>query len=283
MAEETLSQFLDGLPEKTPQHQFVSLDDFYGKLIAHKDNEGKESFTPMIIFLNMPEERFQEMTRPSPNTELMSHFLFAYSHPLRCIILGYVSEIHRFIKDSFANLIDRKITEMGLYSEMERPGSVARSYGSVSKQPDASWTPTKARDHVVNPTLLLEIGQARSVKRMEEDARRWLTFVHTPIFNVVVVKAFDYPKIVVQIWGSFRMPQFRSAGKRIEAIITRSNGETVVERHSSAVGNPPVTMPFERVFLREKNKENPREGDFVFTDQDLQSVVESIWKAQRLI
>ena len=283
MAEETLSQFLHGVPEQTPQHEFVSMDDFYGKLIAHKETDGQENFTPLIVFLNMPDEAYQEMTSPSPNTELMSRFLFTYSHPLRCIILGYVTEIHRFIKDSFADLIDRKITEMGLYSEMERPGSIARSYGPVTKQPDASWTPTKARDNVVNPTLLLEIAQARSLKRMEHDAKRWLTFLYTPIYNVVVVKVFDDPKIVIQIWGSFRMPQFRSAGKRVEGIITRSNGETVVERHSVTVGNPPLTMPFERVFVREKNKDNPREGDLVFTDQDLQSVAESIWKAQRLI
>ena len=192
MVEEGPTQFLDGLPESTPQYEFVSIDDFYEKLAANKQAEGSDSFTPMLVSVNMLEEGFQEMT--SSKTELMSQYIFAYSHPHRCIILGTLTEIHQFIKDSFANLIDEKTTEMGLCSEMLQAGNTARTYGSVTKQPDAQWIPTRARGRVPDPTLLLEVGQARSERRLEEDAKRWLTYLGTPIFNVVQVRFLTIPR-----------------------------------------------------------------------------------------
>lgn len=266
--------FLKGLPDNTPQHPYISCPDIYEKVKSHeqtiKETEDASSF---IVFLDVPLEAFEEAVLPESSP--LEHCRFAYARALRCLVLEILSAIHETAREAMVSLFDSKISEMGLYSSLRRPGPLARTYDQVTKQPDAQWLPCVPGEDPSKPTVFLEVAASESQLRVESDAKRWLTYPDSPMMMVLTVKVFDYPKVNTQVLAGLRKPQFAMAGTNSEANITRSNGTTHVEGA--------LIVPFEFIFWREKNKENPKEQDVVLKDQDLQSLAETIWRAQGLM
>lgn len=266
--------FLKGLPNNTSQYEYISYDDINEKIYDH-ERKFKESngISPFLVFRNCPVEEFQStMGSGISPTESCR---FTYSRMIRCLVIEILSEIHRTARDAIISLFDDKISEMGLYSSLRRPGTLARTYDMVTKQPDAQWSPCHPQEDPSKPTIILEVATEESQVRVENDAKRWLTYPNSPVMMVITLSVYDYPKINTQILAGLRMEQFSTAGMNSEANITRTNGSTCVEGA--------LIMPFEFIFWREKDKENPKEKDVVLKDDDLKSLAETIWRAQGLI
>lgn len=266
--------FLKGIPEDTPQYEYVSYEDVNEK-IYDLQRRFKESSDvgPFLVFRNLPVEDFKSATGSEQSP--IENCRFTYSRMIQCLVIELLSDIHKTAREAMVSLFDSKISEMGLYSSLQRPGTLARTYDMVSKQPDAQWLPCHPQEDPSKPTIILEVATEVSQLRIENDAKRWLTYPNSPVMMVITVAVYDYPKINTQVLMGLRMEQFSAAGMASEANITRSNGSTCAEGA--------LIIPFEFIFWREKNKENPKEKDVVLKDDDLKSLAETIWKAQGLI
>lgn len=266
-----LSVFLRDLPEDTPRFPWVNHHDVYEKK-ANREVILKEDRyrSPFLVFLDVPEKAFLEATSaklcPLHNTR------FAYSHEINCLSLQILTPTHEAASAGTSSLFDRKVSEMGLYASLGRPGPIARTYGDVSKQPDMQWLPCAEGEDPNKPTVFLEVATSETQRRVESEAKRWLTYRDSPLMMVIVVKVYREPKIVMQVMAGYRKPQFCMAGQNSESVITRSNGATHVEGT--------LRLPFEFIFWREKRRENPKEQDVVFNEQDLSDLAESIWASQ---
>ncbi|RJE20749.1 hypothetical protein PHISCL_06918 [Aspergillus sclerotialis] len=271
---ETHYAFLKGLPEGTPQFPYISNDDIYGKTKSLEQNlEADENISPFLVFLDVPKETFDEATTSEKSP--IKHCRFTYARHLQCLILEVLSKAHEAAREGMISLFDSKISEMGLYSTLERPGPVTRTYGQVSKQPDAQWLPHAPNEDPSKPTVFLEVGYSETLGRLENDAKRWLTCPRSPLMMVLLVKVYEYPKIVTQILAGLRKQQWTMAGNNSAATITRSDGTNYVDGA--------LVMPFEFIFWREKDKENPKEKDVVLKGRDLEAFAESVWRTQGLI
>ena len=271
---ESYYAFLKGLPENTPQFPYASNDDIYEKTKNLEQKvKAKENVSPFLIFLDAPKEAFEEASTSEQSP--IKHCRFTYSTTLPCLILEVLSIAHEAAREGMISLFDSKISEMGLYSSMERPGPVTRTYDQVSKQPDAQWLPHAPNEDPSKPTIFLEVGFSETLPRLESDSKRWLTYPRSPIMVVILVKVYGFPKIVTQINAGLRKTQWRMAGNNSAATMTRSDGTTSVDGA--------LIIPFEFIFWREKNKENPKEQDVVLKGADLIAFAESVWRTQGLI
>lgn len=273
---DSLSNFLRDLPDGTPQYRYVNRHDVCEKTESRKAAlKDSDTSSPFLVFLDMPGEEFRESTSPEFRVLPLPNCLFTYSHTLNCMTLKITPPTHKAASDATAALFEKKISEMGLYSSLQRPGPVAKTYGDITRQPDAQWLPSVPGEDPSKPTVFLEIALAETQARMENIAKRWLTFPDSPLMLIILVKVYDFPKVVVQILGAYRKPQFSMAGMAQESVITRSNDITQVERS--------LVLPFEFIFWREKRTENPNEQDVVFNEQDLGSLAETIWRTQGFV
>lgn len=272
---ESLAVFLRDLPEDTPRYQFLDHEDTHMKILSHaKMIKEDKNRSPFLVFMGVNEETFQMIT--SAERSPVRWCIFTYSHHLNCMVLELISETHEAARDATAALFDKKVAEMGLYSTFGRPGSAARCYNDVTKQPDAQWMPFAPNEDPSKSSILLEISTAATQKRMENEAKRWLTFPHSSVMEVIGVKVYNYPKVVVNILGGYRKPHYKMAGSNMVSTITREDGTTQVDRI--------LYIPFEFAFWRVKNKDNPnKERDIVFNKDDLAALAESIWKVQGLM
>lgn len=269
-----LSVFLRDLPLDTPRYPYVGYDDVREKKAARLEIvKNSKDRSPFLVFLNVPGAAFRDPSATPWSPVEGCHF--TYSHSLSCLVIEILSPTHEAAKDKAISLLDKKIDEMGLYSSLRRPGPAARTYDDVTKQPDAQWLPIVPSEDPDKPTIMLEVATAVSERRAVSEAKRWLTYPKSPVMMVILIKAYDSAKIVAQTLTGYRKPQFSIAGTDMECTITRSNGTTSVQGT--------LVLPFEFIFWREKNKENPKEQDIVLGEQELCDFAEAVWKTQGLI
>jgi len=159
-----------------------------------------------------------------------------------------------------------------------------------------------------SPSVILEVGLGEESRyRLAFEARTWLeAFVPSqaqeeglldlssivrPVQVVVTIIIYsDTPKVVVQKWERMS-PQNQNQNQSQSQRVTRSSSRAVVSKtdevvitrsssdNTTTVSGGNFIIPFEKIFLRQKNlSANPKEQDVTLTEEDLREVAEkSVW------
>ncbi|KAJ9297380.1 hypothetical protein DTO271G3_4673 [Paecilomyces variotii] len=195
-----------------------------------------------------------------------------------CLLLVKMpaSNEHEIARSAFEYIMGMKRRAMGLSITL-LSGLNATRYGDdgSSKQPDGQYFParppqsrTPSRDW---PTVVLEIAVSGPSKLMSDV--RWWTRQHKGATGIVLTLGVDRntPKITLEKWtrGAQGRPQQENS-----IIITKRANDTV------RIENGPLIIPFEQILLR--SPAEPREGDIVFNNQDLEEIANQIWTVQDL-
>ncbi|KAK2761613.1 hypothetical protein FQN54_001441 [Arachnomyces sp. PD_36] len=184
-----------------------------------------------------------------------------------------VSAEHEVMARHFDFQVLTKAANMGV--RLNSYGSTRVEQGSYIKDPDCSFKPPPVNRRTW-PTFVVEVGWSETANKLAVDAEGWLEAEGSETQLVVTIKIErNSPKIIIQRWektGSRVITRNNRASSEPtqQVEISYDNGRTTV--------SAPLQLPFEKVFDRSKNPNNPLHRDMIFSCEDLIDLAEREWE-----
>ncbi|KAJ9202435.1 hypothetical protein DTO164E3_1024 [Paecilomyces variotii] len=228
-----------------------------------------------VLFSGVDEDAFDRDFLNSSDDIILKNWS-SYDRNTRLLLVRMpASNEHEIARSAFDYVMSRKREAMGLSMAL-LSGLNATRYGDdgSSKQPDGLYFParpprsrTPSRDW---PTVVLEVAVSEGPSKLMSDVRWWIR-QHQGATGIVLTLRVDRntPQITLEKWtrGAQGHPQ-----QEVSITITKRANNTV------RIENGPLIIPFEQILLR--SPAEPREGDIVFDNQDLELIANQIWSMQ---
>ncbi|KAK2795866.1 hypothetical protein FQN51_000349 [Onygenales sp. PD_10] len=161
--------------------------------------------------------------------------------------------------------ITLKMSEMGMRFNTYLANFATAKYGH--KEADLALIPQNLPSGRTDkwPTLVVETGKSERHIALDRDARWWIQKSTGEVRLVITVKV-SRTRFTVRMYGQ--------SGNTRAAV---SQSITVVRggRKPIRVAGGPLRIPFSDLFLR---AETGNQGDFVFTEAELEDWANSVWK-----
>jgi hypothetical protein len=81
--------------------------------------------------------------------------------------------------------------------------------------------------------------------------------------------------MLIEKWESRPVPANRPATRSLTRVVATSTQQLTIDSNSTTVNGAPLTLEFEKIFLRQAVP--PLEHDFTFTAQDLSVFAANFW------
>jgi hypothetical protein len=272
--------FRGGFPEETEVFQYTNLLSVRKRMNDRRNAlERKQSSDQYLVFTDTPKGTFDKLSSDSSPTTHWSRLLYNQKDAT-LIIKIMLGLFHEFVAALFQRPIEHQIMQMSLHDQVHLLGAARVQFGDFIKEPDVSWAPEIL---FPNPICVLEIGLSESAPRLAIDARGWLESPSSTVKLAIIIKVNrTTPKIIFNRWELVTRqdpPRTRFSYPTASCVQTA--------RASYLNGSTTVTggfiLPFEKLVGRPANQNNPIEQDFIFTQQDLQTLSEKVWKLQGLL
>ncbi|KAL3476539.1 hypothetical protein BJX99DRAFT_258284 [Aspergillus californicus] len=140
-----------------------------------------------------------------------------------------------------------------------------------TRQADGAWKPKRTRQHW--PTIVLEVGNTESTRKLHRDVEFWLEGSNGEVKRVFAIKIHQRErKVTIEKW--MRNPAV-DAPIQLEQqiVVSEKNRRTVVD-------NAPLTIAFEDVFRRPPAGPVETNNIIQLTADDLRDLAEEVWEEQ---
>lgn len=273
------SQVLKELPDGTPKMKFVDMEHLKKEAALQGGRCVRNSaLSPFLVVFDLPSTICEQL---DDSSELRKTHIFVDLKENTLIAETMKSNDHEVVSRLVDHIFQSKIDQMGL--SVVACGSGTVEYGNYRKEPDGSWKPQKEqRAHPrIWPTTVLEVGWSESINKLAIDAQNWLETEGSQIQAAITIKIErTSQKLIFQKWEKTDRRRITrstrpSAAVTQQAEVWHTDGGTNV---SSL-----LQIPFEKIFDRPRNPNNPSEQDITFTRQDLIKIAEQQWEVQGFI
>ncbi|KAK2814017.1 hypothetical protein FQN50_000421 [Emmonsiellopsis sp. PD_5] len=255
--------FVKGLPSDTGEYNYPGFKHLEEFIAQHE--------SLFVIFNGVSPEEFEKHQDHFPRR-------LDYSPSLQLLILNIPVLPHEEAVGVFGALVGSKAVEMSIRNKIYFRGSTLSTSPGRRKEPDSSWSPRpnppgRSLDW---PTVVLEVGFSESSEKVKRDISWWL---HESKGNVLLGITIDIKRpsgnIYITSWERGGMPTRLHPNPE-----PRPMQEIKISRNPTSLTGDDLVIPFHQMMLRNPG---PREGDFVFTKNELQDLAEGVWEVMGLV
>ncbi|KAK2809063.1 hypothetical protein FQN50_004116 [Emmonsiellopsis sp. PD_5] len=209
---------------------------------------------------------------------LVSRSRLAYDAVSNVLLVRLVSRPHEEATQRIDLRIIEEVSSMRLRDELHYFGASPVYAGGSGKQPDGSYLPrTLPRGRTDTwPSIIIETAYSESAVKLRADAAWWLLASDGDVRLVITVHVSPQRRrIVTERWESELADNSRGGRSRRPQLLQSS----IVERQNNLpVASGPLTIPFDRLFLR--SPVPPQEHDLVYSPTELETIAHVIWESQ---
>ncbi|KAK2786068.1 hypothetical protein FQN53_006977 [Emmonsiellopsis sp. PD_33] len=262
----------------------ITADDFpfktTGKLksrVRHAKDERNNS-TPdrYVVVRDVDPKTAEDICNRS--ISLVDRSRLAYDAVSNVLIVRLVSRPHEEATQRMDLRITVAVSSMGLRDELHYFGASPVYAGGSGKQPDASYLPRTLPQGRTDtwPSIVIETGYSESSGKLRADAAWWLLASDGEVRLVIAVHISPQrPRIVTERWESVLADNSHGGSSRKPQLLQSS---TIEYQNNLPVASGPLTIPFDRLFLRPPVP--PQEHDLVYTPTELETLARIIWESQ---
>ncbi|EPS35031.1 hypothetical protein PDE_09996 [Penicillium oxalicum 114-2] len=217
----------------------------------------------------------------------------------RAVFRVMPSSDHERVTHRFMYCLLEKLHDVGIHRDHFYVEGITRFRGKFSeKEPDNAFTPLASlHDNPEWPSLVIETGLSESDAQLRNDAYWWFSNSDYKVNIVLLISIERQPELRV----TFKLFNLRSANTRVtrglQAEVNRAlsldatsaqtaspskpqsrlAAETTIVTATDA-DNTPLKLPFETLMRRPPDP-NTKEGDLIFTTDDLRYCCHSVFSA----
>lgn len=168
---------LDGLPCTTSEYQYT--------LLAN-DKTGRSQY---VVFSEVDGNAFETL---SYKDDWIPYIIKDYFRDQNLLVMKMGLSEHEQLLDTLAAIINVKVTSMGLFNQLRRPGSSQVETWGKAKRPDRSFQPRNLPESRPGkwPLLAIETGYSESLAKLQADAKFWITESAGNV-NIILVAKID--------------------------------------------------------------------------------------------
>jgi hypothetical protein len=126
--------YLQVLPQTTPKHNFVSLDDLQQKLKAYSTEQQSKNDGQFLVFLHVPEEEIWRIADDS----FPRRVRISYERTTETLIVKMPDAAHEVAIEEIRFLLNTKFAQMNVLDALRKTGSATKFIANWIKEPDAS-------------------------------------------------------------------------------------------------------------------------------------------------
>jgi hypothetical protein len=279
----TFSKASEGL-EGVPVRIFTTIKSMQEAIDSRRKKSKASKASPYLIFRLVTTNNLLDIEHARESGEIdrgvrMTHYVDWTILIVKVPTVEHEAS-HGIFRDQF--LIGETIL-MGLRWELISIGATTFKTPRVSKEGDSALKPLSMRPRGADwPTIVLESGWSESLTRLRQDAHIWL---ENSRGDVKIVLLFSIGRtartMIIEKWENRPVPANPPVPTNRPA--TRSTTRTIptqiqaitIDSDSNTVNGAPLTLEFEKIFLRQAVP--PLEHDFTFTAQDLSTFATIFW------
>jgi hypothetical protein len=227
-----------------------------------------------LVFKPVTEAKFDDLDSRNiigPGTRA------TYCGDLETLILKVPTTAHESAHGDFSSMLIEQSTLMRVRRELQHHGRATRTGRRSKKQADSSYKPRYLRPKSTDwPTIVLESGISESLRRLRIDAEWWLSNSGGDVKIVLIFSVKVSTKAMrIEHWEMAPAPATRPVTRATPAGTLVPTCVQQVNIDPTGVHGGPITLAFEKIFLRLPNP--PVEHDITFTIQDLQIFSSDLW------
>lgn len=265
---------VEALPPNTNQHVYRGLHYFWSFVTqeqTHFDDDKTRNHSQYMLFTNINYQTFTHdfnICHHKPSWQLVDTY---FPHSQQLLIRTSTFKDHERAQAGLVNIMLTKLAAMnGANMSLDWTGSAEIHAPSCMKKADQTFAPRNiphGRSDVW-PTLIIQSSFIESRLKLRADAKWWLTESKGDVKTALVICVHRREaEIIIQKWESPIVKQ--------EVVVSSLDGKS-----EPVVRNGPLVVSFQKLFLRLPNY---REGDIVFTDDDLGEIAKMVWEKQEFI
>lgn len=235
--------------------------------------ELESSLNPYIVFTGVDQRSFLECFEDSEES-LLTKSWDTYDHSSQQIIIKMPSTNHEIAASAFSQIFflwARQVRDNPLVATNR-----ATVRGSTrSKEADISWRPLLPPTGRSNkwPTLAVEISWSEQRLKFEQDVDFWLSESNGDVKVALTISVHARGRITIESWELASAPAGGVSKphptQRIEIVRNPAPNCSPIEGQ--------LTLPFQDIFLRDKQKD---ETDFTLTHNDMEDIATVVWATQ---
>ena len=277
----TSSQLLEGLEDQT--RTFTSISGLRSAINTLSNHLYQGTATSQyLVFQSVTEDDFAkiEEKRFTINRGLR----FTYCTDIDTLIIKVPTREHERVTRAFSYDFAYQIKDMGLtdLDDLCDMGATTYTGRSTKKEADSCWRPIATRPNPMDwPTLVFEVGVLATLRKLRNDAQWWLANSQGRVKIVLLFKINRVARTIhIEKWECRpATPTYALRSNRPPTQVPAQIQTVDIDANGVVIGSPPATTPplvlhFQNILLRQPV---PPEQDVIYTAQDLQGLVNSIW------
>ena len=234
--------------------------------------------SPYMIFRPVTTKDLLKIERARENGKIDRGVRLTHYVDWDILILKVPRAKHERSHRNFSKKLSIRAAGMGLEDEFDGLGATTFKTPRVSKEGDSAFKPLSIRPREADwPTIVLESGWSESLTRLRRDARIWL---ENSGGDVKIVLLFSIGRtartMMIEKWENRPVPTNRPATRSSTTQTPTQIQAITIDSNSNTVNGAPLTLEFEKIFLRQAVP--PLEHDFTFTAQDLSAFATIFWR-----
>lgn len=194
-----------------------------------------------------------------------------YFQDTQTLILTMAGRPHDAAATRFGYHLFRKLDDMGCYNEISSTSRARVSLDNVKKEPDGSWGPFRPGGEPKYATCVLEAAVSESSRALSRDPRIWLEHPESRVTQVIAVKVYRRPEIVVTVW---KRSWDTAAHYPPRAVEDQEIRITLQARQPVASGL--LRLSFAALCERAP-RPGTAEGDLIFSARELGRIARMVW------
>ncbi|CAG8902696.1 unnamed protein product [Penicillium egyptiacum] len=246
------------LPSTTPKYEFKGIRDC---LQSVEQALEKCEENPYVIFV-LDEPSFLDCFLKSGES-LLTKSWEAYDPSINHLLIKMESQFHGVALRAFERVFDA--WDMDSHCPLVTTGrTICRGSSGKKKEPASTWIPRHSGRKW--PTVVLEVTYNETPKKMEENAKFWLT-ESSEVATVLTVEVFKRGRISVKQWNMRGATAVPSQAMEI----VRNPAPNCKKIQGS------IRLALKDIYLRPKRQ---HETDFVLTPHAMEQIASPIWHTQ---
>ncbi|KAK2731429.1 hypothetical protein FQN55_004687 [Onygenales sp. PD_40] len=266
----------DCLEQNTEEHDFTTTTDLKRRVRYAKGQLNATTPDLYILFHHVSPERAVDIWNRS--ISLVSRSRLAYDAVSNVLIVKLVSRPHEHATHRIDLRIKEEVSSMGLRNELQYTGASRVSTDRSEKEPDGSYLPMTLPQGRTDkwPSVVIETAYSELASKLRADAAWWLLASDGDVRLVIAVNVSPRrPRIVTELWESVLVDNRRGGRSRRPQSL---QSITVELQNNLPVSSGPLTIPFDRLFLRPPVP--PQEHDLIFPPPELETIASVVWRNQ---
>ena len=275
----TLSKPLEGL-EGVPVRIFTTIKNMQEAITSYRKKLEASKASRYLIFRPVTTNDLLEIERERERGEIDRGVRMTHYVDWDILIVKVPTAEHELAHRKFSDqLLFYEAVMMGLRWEFSNLGATTFKTPRLSKEGDTAFKPESIRPRKADwPTIVIESGWSEPLTRLRQDARLWLENSRGDVKIVLLIsigRGARAGTMIIEKWENRPVPANPPVTRSRAAQTPTQIQAITVDSNSNNVNGAPLTLEFQKIFLRQAVP--PQEHDFTFTAQDLLTFATHFW------